>query len=271
MDQGEPAAEKQDDVLDRLDEAQDQLEQTRKDVEEQLQREMRAKLLDALKGLKERQESQVAESDRLFQAAKQAGNWSRPLQKSLGDLAAAEAALGGEVGPLVDKHFQDAKVIAHLVRQAAEALAAVEPAVEKVRGGPMDVESLDDDRRTVQEPQKLALKRLTQLIDVLKEDEKDRQAKANRPNQPGQGDAGGGDGGGDGIPPLAELKLLRALQAEVNERTEAFDKAHPDRSKLNPEEQTELDTIRRMQAELAALLDEITPEPATEPNAEKKP
>jgi hypothetical protein len=131
---------------------------------------MRAKLLDALKGLKERQEAQVAESERLFHAAKQGGGWVRPLQKSLGDLAAAEATLGGEVGPLVEKHFHDAKVISHLVRQAAEALAAVEPAVEKVRNGPMDLDSWDDDRLTVQEPQRLALKRLTQLMDVFKDD-----------------------------------------------------------------------------------------------------
>ena len=53
-------------LWDRLDDAQDQLAQTRKDAEEELQREMRARLLDTLKGLKERQEGQVAESERLF-------------------------------------------------------------------------------------------------------------------------------------------------------------------------------------------------------------
>jgi hypothetical protein len=219
---------------------------------------MRAKLLDELKGLKDRQDAQVAESERLFQAAKP-GGWSRPLQKSLGDLATAEETLGGEVGPLVEKHFEDAKVIAHLVRQAAEALAAVGPAVEQVRNGPMDADSWEEDRRTVQEPQRLALRRLTQVIDVLKEDEKDRQAKANQPNQPGAGDPSDGGTAGDGIPPLAELKLLRALQAELNERTEGFDKAHPDRTMLTPDLQAELDRLRTAQADLAALLDELSP------------
>ena len=112
LEQGEPPAGNQDDALDRLDDAQDQLAQTRKDTEEELQREMRAKLLDTLKGLKERQEAQVAESERLFQAAKQDGGWSRPMQKSLADLAGAEATLGGEVGPLTEKYFQDAKIVA---------------------------------------------------------------------------------------------------------------------------------------------------------------
>jgi hypothetical protein len=268
MDQGEPPAGKQEDALERLDDAQDKLEQTRKDVEEELQREMRAKMLDALNGLKDRQAAQVAESERLFQEAKQKSGWTRAQQVSLGDLASAEATLGGEVGPLVDKHFQEAKVIAHLVRQTADALAAVEPAVEKVRGGPMDLDSWEDDRRTVQNPQRLALKRLTQLIDVMQEDEKDRRAKANQPGGDNDGGAAGAPAG-DGIPPLAQLKLLRALQAEVNEKTEAFAKTHTDLSKLTADEQTELDAIRTTQAELAALLDELTPaEPAFGPQPE---
>jgi hypothetical protein len=158
-----------------------------------------------------------------------------------------------------------------MVRQAAEALAAVEPAVETVRNGPMDAETWDADRTAVQAPQRLALKRLVQLIDVLQEDEKDRQERRNQPGQPAGGASGGG-AGGDGIPPLAQLKLLRALQAEVNERTEAFAKAHPDRSQLSPDQQAELDAVRSAQAELAALLEELAPpEPPAEPPAKEKP
>jgi hypothetical protein len=271
MDQGEQPGEKLEDALDRLDDAQDQVAQTRKDTEEELQREMRARMMDALKGLKDRQDAQLAESERLFQAAKQDGGWSRPLQKSLGDLAAAEAALGGEVAPLTEKYFQDAKVIAHLVRQASEALGAVEPAVETVRNGPMNLDSLESDRRTIQAPQRLALKRLTQLIDVLKEEEKDRRTSKPKPMTEGKPDEPSGGAAGDGIPPLAQLKLLRELQAEVNERTDAFAKAHADVTKLTPAEQAELDAIRTAQADLAALLEELTPEPPAEPPAKEKP
>ena len=45
----------------------------------------------------------------------------------------------------------------------------------------MDLDSWETDRGTVQAPQRLGLKRLTQLIDVLKDDEKDRQASG-QPN-----------------------------------------------------------------------------------------
>jgi hypothetical protein len=269
LEQGDPAEDKQDDALDRLDDAQDELAQARKDAEEELQRELRAKLIDALKGLKERQDGHLAESERLFQAAKQDG-WSRPRLKSLSDLARVQADLGKEVGPLVEKSFQGEKVIAHLLRQAAEAMAGVEEAVAKIRTGPMDAESWDDDRRVVQGPERLALRRLTQLLDVLKQDEQDRRSA--RGNQPGQGGAAAGGAGGDSIPALAQLKLLRALQAEVNERTEAFAKAHTDLSKLTPEERDELASVRRAQADLAALLEEAAPAepPANPPAGEKK-
>ncbi len=271
LEQGDPAEEKQDDALDRIEDAQQELARARKDAEEELQREQRAKLIDALKGLKGRQESLVAESERVFQEAKQKG-WTRPLGKSLSDLARSEADLGTEVGQLPEKSFQDQKVIAHLLRQTAEAMNGTEGAVEKVRSGPMDPESWESDRRTVQEPQRLALRRLTQLLDALQEDEKDRRS-ARGGGESGPGDAGGAAGGaaGDNVPPLAQLKLLRALQAEVNEQTEAFAKAHPDLTQLTDEEQAEIDAIRRAQAELAALLEELGgDEPPAEPPAGEK-
>jgi hypothetical protein len=274
LDQGEPATDKQDDALDRLDDAQSELARAREDAEEELQREQRAKLADALKGLKERHESQIAEAERLFQAAK-AGGWFRPLQNSLIDMAVAEADLGSkEVEPLLEKHFQNNKVIAHIIRQAAEAMADVRPAVGQMAEAGWRMPSWEDDRRNVQVPQLLALRRLTQLLDVLKEDDQDRRraqgGQQGQGGQPGQGGAGGG-APGDGVPPLAQLKLLRALQAEVNERTETFAKVHPDLTKRTPEEQTELDAIRRAQADLAALFDEAAPEtPAKPPAGDKK-
>ena len=95
------------------------------------------------------------------------------------------------------------------------------------------------------------------MIDAMKDDPKDRAANSEKP--PDGPPGGGGGEGGDGVPGLAQLKLLRALQAEVNERTEAFDKAHPDPTKLTPEQKAELDAIRRQQAELSALFEDVAP------------
>jgi hypothetical protein len=267
LDQGSPAEDKQDDALDRLDDAQREVAKARRELTEELQREQRAKMIDALKGIKARQESHVAESERLFQEAKQK-TWTRTLLKSLNDLGHAQAEFGRkEVEPLTEKSFTNEKVIAHLLRQAGEAMAGVEGTVEKVRSGPMDQESWADDRRMVQEPQRLALRRLTQLLDALQEDEKDRRRAPGGQRDQGDPTGSGGPGGaaGDAVPPLAQLKLLRALQAEVNDQTAAFAQAHPDPTKLTPEEQAELGLLRRAQAELGSLLDAAAPELPTNP------
>jgi hypothetical protein len=78
--------------------------------------------------------------------------------------------------------------------------------------------------------------------------------------------------GGEGIPQIAQLKLLRALQAELNERTAKFASEHPDAAKWTQTERDELAAIRRSQAELATLLEEIAPPeaPKEPPKEEKK-
>jgi hypothetical protein len=75
---------------------------------------------------------------------------------------------------------------------------------------------------------------------------------------------GGGEGGGkgaesDGIPEIAQLKLLKALQQDVTKRTEDFARKHPDTKKLTEAEKQELGGIRKEQADIADLLDQLTP------------
>ncbi|HKA07592.1 MAG TPA: hypothetical protein VKD71_10065, partial [Gemmataceae bacterium] len=60
---------------------------------------------------------------------------------------------------------------------------------------------------------------------------------------------------------LAQLKALRALQADLAERTEAFDKAHPDRTKLNDDEVAELEALEKMQLDVAELIKQLTQAP----------
>jgi len=62
---------------------------------------------------------------------------------------------------------------------------------------------------------------------------------------------------GGGIPPLAQLKALRAMQAEVNERTAEFDKAHPEKDRLSDEEKDELKELEQSQRDVAELFDKL--------------
>ena len=86
----------------------------------------------------------------------------------------------------------------------------------------------------------------------------------------GQGEGMGGPEGDDSLPPLAQLKLLRAMQKEVNEKTAAFRKPHPDLDNLSARDRKELDEIRREQKEVADLLEKLT-EPDGEPDEGDKP
>ena len=73
------------------------------------------------------------------------------------------------------------------------------------------------------------------------------------------------------MPPLAQVAALRALQAELNERTAAFDKAHPDRSKLDEfarEELKEIEDVQREMADLFSLKDVLQLFEKKEPPAE---
>jgi hypothetical protein len=59
------------------------------------------------------------------------------------------------------------------------------------------------------------------------------------------------------VPPLAQLKVLRSLQAELNQRTVEFAKAHPDPDKLTDEERDELKELEQAQREIAALFEQM--------------
>ena len=47
------------------------------------------------------------------------------------------------------------------------------------------------------------------------------------------------------------------MQAEVNELTAAFDKAHPDKDKLSDEEKDELKELEQAQRDVAELFDKL--------------
>jgi hypothetical protein len=115
----------------------------------------------------------------------------------------------------------------------------------------------------IQAAQDLALKRLDQLLEALKPDKE--MFKPQPPPKKKDGDPMMAEPKGppsDALPPLAQLKALRSLQADVGERTAAFDKAHPDQTKLTEDELSELDSLKKAQIDVAELVKTLTPGPA---------
>ncbi len=270
---GQPADEQQEGVLDRLDEAERELEQSAKEAEDQLAREQRARVADVLKRLRERQEALGAESTRVQKAVRTALQNQKPTRGLIGDswknLGVNQRGLADETAETASKELSAAVVFARTIRRAAEAMNLAADRLDEVRTQLPAPEALPD-----VEAERLhneALRRLDQVLDALKSDEGSgpRLAKQNEGGQEG-GDEGGGGGGDDGLPATGELKLLRKLQKEINDRTEAFVKEHPDLTRLDDKDKAALQELRRDQQDVAELLEAMR-NPDEKPAADGKP
>jgi chromosome segregation ATPase len=261
LENGEARTEKMDDALDRIDDAQRELDQARQKNDEELQREQAAKFADEIKTLRDREQRLLDESARIHAVVKKAGKWERPVRTSLNDLREQQQTLAKDVRTLIEKKFENAAVFGRMLRQSADAmdLAAkrMDSRLESAELGPFDQELEDIADTGIQSQQKLAIKRLDQLLESLKPD---KQEAAPPPMAGGEMPPGMPMGmkPGDQLPPLAQLKALRSLQADIAERTVAFDKAHPDRTKLNDDEEAELESLQKMQLDVAELIKELT-------------
>lgn len=260
LENGDPAGDKMIDALERLDEAQLELDQARQKNEEELLREQAAKFADEIRALRDRMQRLHEEAGRIHAVVKKAGKWERPVRTSLNDLRQQQQALAGEVRALLEKKFQNAAVFGRMLQQSADAmdLAAkrLDSRLDAAEVGPFDPELEDIADAGIQGQQGLALKRLDQLLEALKPDKRGEatppMAGGMPPDMPPMGDP---------LPPLAQLKALRALQADIADRTEAFDKAHPDRTKLNDDEAAELESLEKMQRDVAELIQQLTQMP----------
>jgi hypothetical protein len=265
LERGQDADEEQEEALERLDEAQREVERSREETEEELAREQLAKIADEIKRVKERQESLVEEASRLEREVLQEKGWRRRFLQSLGRLADNQKALGEETTALGEKKLTEAQVFARLIKKAGGAMAdAGEKMLQRRERAIQEPSDLEPNEQAAK-LQRQALRRLDQLLEALKpESGMALRPRGRQGDQPG-GEPGGSSGsaGGDGIPPVVQYKLLRAMQSEVNQRTEEFSRQHPDPKKLTEAEQVELQTIRRDQQEVADLLDEIS-KPAPE-------
>jgi hypothetical protein len=225
-----------------------------------------------VKALLGRQKAAVAEAERIHGLVRANKMWERPLLASYADLEERERAIAGEVRSLGEKEFAPLPVLARLLRESA---AAMEGAADKAKvrredaldadpNAAFDAELEAANDRKVSRPMQLAARRLAQLVEALKPDDpksgsnKEPQPKTppmpKEPMNPMPPPAGGDQ---DLVPPLAQLKVLRSLQAELNERTAEFAKAHPDADKLTDEERAELKELEQAQRDIAALFEHM--------------
>lgn len=288
LESGKSGARSQDQAVDRLDSARDRLDAVSAAPEEHLSDEKRRKMVDVIKALAERQKAAGVEADRILGMVASNKKWERSILSSYADLEERERALAGEVRQLGEKEFARFLVLARLLTEAATAMETAGKNAQEHRedaGRILDGEVAFEadleaaNRRKVERPMALAARRLEQLLAALKEEPPKKKSQPGQPPAAKPPQGGGGNGGDpDIIPPLAQLKVLKALQAEIVERTAEFAKEHPDADKLTDDERTELKELEQAQRDIASLFEEMSklfqerqPEPAEKKTPEKSP
>jgi len=183
--------------------------------------------------------------------------WDRGLLRSLNDLSGTQKDLGEETEALARGKLASAPVFARILTRSAEGMKQAAERMrnrfEKVRENP---ETIDPDAEATQ-LQTEAAQRLKQLLDALQPE----KGLAQRSPPQGDGEPGTsarGRPGDEGLSMLAQLKGIRLLQKELNEKTEAFARRHPDPNKLLPAAQRELNGLHQEQRELMELFEELT-------------
>ncbi|MFO0842914.1 MAG: hypothetical protein U0797_11040 [Gemmataceae bacterium] len=258
LSRGKKDDEKQEDILDRLEEARREIERARKKAEEELGREQLVRVADVLRRIRERHEGHIQEAKRIQDEALQRKGWSRGLKASLRDLGQNQQGLSEEAAGVAKKDLTSAPVFARLVERAARSM---EKAGQRLAAMVRESPPLDAaGRRGTIRAGPGGTARLDQLLASLKESIDDPRPLSRDGGEGGEGGGGGGGGGGDdgGLPPTAQLKLLRSLQKEVNDRTAEFTKRHPALDALDARSKAELQEVRREQKEVADLLDRLT-------------
>ena len=245
-DQGEQAEGEMEEALDNLRKAQREVAQNRREAEEQLAMEQISKMADTLRSIAERQNKTIGETTGYEQArARNGGKLSIAQRTGVRDLGRVQSGLRDETGELVERLGDGAPVFTLTLKRAADAM-------EDAAGRLRDLKT--DDSTLV--AQRSAANRYKQLIDSLKPD---KMKKADGDQGEGGGGGGGGaGGGGDGIPAAAQIKMLKMLQQEINERTDAFDELARRNKDLSPDQKRDLERLHDDQGALADLVRDMT-------------
>ena len=265
LDKGEKP-ENADQALDRLNDAADEADDAQQDAQDQLEREKQARIADLVNGLKERQDELNHRAANLHDTLAKNDVKRDVLLNTVGGLRDAQIGLAGETEDVAKKELADAPVLLRLTQRASEAMTEAGNRLDDgLKAKPAEVSE------AALQAQRQASRRLGLVLDALKS-----QEAALPPPGGQQGGGPGGQNGGDpdtqpdSVPPVAQLKLLRAMQKEVNERTAAFEKDHPDPAKYGDKEKAALDDIHKDQQDVIDLVEEFRHPTAPKKDGGKK-
>ncbi len=245
-----------------LADAQQALAQQRQQAEGDLAQEQLAKSDAAIRALAARQEEVLAETVRLAELERAAGQLSRAQTSSLLQLSGEQAALVEEARSLAER-FDAAAAFAFALEEAgAEMQRAAALLTHRQLGLP------------TQGAETKAVTRLQQLLEALAEDPP-RPGDAQQAEAGGAADAGGGpQGSGEPSLDVAQIKLIRLLQVELNSATQQLAQELASQPQPSASDIQQLARFTATQGRLADMvrdlappLDESAPQDAATPSA----
>lgn len=263
------AQEQQEQAEESLESAQKRLDMAQREMEQRQAREKIATVRDVWKGLLTVQKEVQEQTEKLNSSYEEKKQWNRVQLKALSELATKQNQLAEAAGKTSE-----------LVAAAKILSLSLKRSIQSMEGA----RDLLADRQTgklTQDAQVAAHDRLKQILDAFEQQQQKEQDQANQPPPGGEGgEQPEQQGEQPAVPPLAELKILRGLQQELNDRTDALSqelaKAPDNAATLNDE----LNQLGQEQEELLQLLTETleqlqqqsspTPQPAPIPNAPQK-
>jgi len=225
-----------------LEEAEQQLAQARRQAEFDLVQEQLVRLKDQLTGLKDHQQTLLTETERLEDLRQRQQRLTRGQESSVVSLARNQAGLQQDVTQAARKLAVAEGFGLALERAAAEMGKAVK-ALSRLETG-----------AEPQQAQKRALDRLTMVLEALQPDKTEEDME--NPGGQGQPPPGGDQQqqAGDGIHTLQELKLLKLMQQDVREQTDALETKKREGEALTDDEVRQLADLAEEQNRLADMM-----------------
>lgn len=224
-------------ALDDLELASRELASAARDAQQARLADQTRELLQSLQELTARQKIAIEATRQLTDEFQKAGKWTRPLLKAAVSLSNDEQELADAVRKL-NELGPDIAAIRRTLQLASDDLSA---ASTRLREKQLDEET---HRREAS-----ALSHLLALTNAL-DDRSSSPNPASQEPMPQNADQKSAPANDDPVPPVAQLKLLRHLQSEIADRTQAADQT-PNASRRDSE-------IKRLADDQTSLLEALT-------------
>lgn len=248
LDEGddEAAVRNEEEALRDLEQAIADTDEAIQDAQDRLLMEQFAKIRDQLRAYNDRQK-RLLEETAAFETRREAsgGRFSRADSFDVRNLGRAQAGLKDETNSLAER-LDGAPVFKLSIERATSKMTEAAERLGEIETGP--------ETQRAEEEASRWLDRLVASLDPANDDEEQQdgqQQQGQGQGQPGQGNQG------DGIPAEAQIRMLKAMQEEINTRTQELDEIKRRDEPLTDDQEREFVLLEEDQHTIADLLRDL--------------